>query len=199
MSPLDVVRLFLDDRFFDEVVAGTNEYASRRLAGSGRNKSGMRKWDDVDRTEMEKFFGLLFAMGLVNKPTLKDYWSTDFVVRSSFHWEIMSRNRFEDILRHLHVVDNRSSSDSFATHDHLWKIRPFIDRLLSTFKTMFEPGKQLSLDEATYPFKGRVSFRTYNRKSHISGASRFLRCVTLQRGTVVVSISLQGNPVLCTI
>ena len=119
MSPLDVLRLFLDDRFFDEVVAGTNEYASRRLVGSGRNGSGMREREDVDRTEMEKFFGLFFAMGLVHKPTLEDYWSTDFVVRSSFHREIMSRNRFEDILRHLHVVDNRSSSDSFATHDHL--------------------------------------------------------------------------------
>ena len=47
-------------------------------------------------------------------------------------------------------------------HNRFWKIRPFIDRLLSTFKTMFEPGKQLSLDEATCPVKGRVSFRTYN-------------------------------------
>ena len=43
----------------------------------------------MDRTEMEKIFGLLFAMGLVHKPTLKDYWSTDFVVRSSLHREIM--------------------------------------------------------------------------------------------------------------
>ena len=162
MSPLDVFRLFLDDRFFDEVVAATNEYASQCLAGSGRPRSGMREWEDVDRQEMEKFFGLLFAMGLVQKPTLKDYWWTDVVVRSSLHREVMSRNRFEDILRYLHVVDNRSSPDSSATHDRLWKIRPFIDRLLSTFKTMFEPGKQLSLDEATCAFKGRVSFRTYN-------------------------------------
>ena len=161
MSPLDVVRLFLDDQFFDKVM-NTNEYASRRQAGSRRPRSGMREWEDVDRTEMEKFFGLLFAMGSVQKPTIKDYWSTDCVVRTSLHREIMSRNRFEDILRYLHVTENKSSRNSSATHDRLWKIRPFIDRLLSTFKTMFEPGKQLSLDEATCPFKDRVSFRTYN-------------------------------------
>ena len=144
MSLLDVVRLFLDYRFFDKVVAATNEYTFQCLAGSGRPRSGMWEWEDVDRQEMEKFFGLLFAIGFVQKPTLKDYWSTDLVVRSSLHQENMSRNRFEDILRYLHVVDNRSSPDSFVTHDRLWKIRPFIDRLLSTFKTMFEPGKQLS-------------------------------------------------------
>ena len=175
MSSLEVVRLFLDDRFFDEVVAGTNEYDSRRLAESGRSRSGMREWEDVGGTEMEKIFGLLFAMGLVHKPTLKDYyWLTDFVVRSSLHREIMSCNRFEEILRHLHVVDNRSSLDSSATHDRLWKIRPFIDRLLSTFKTMFEPGKQLSLDEAICAFKSRVSFRTYNpNKPHRWGIKIF--------------------------
>ena len=126
---------------------------------------------------MEEFFVLLFAMGLVSKHTLKDYWSTDFVVRSSLHREIVSRNRFEEILRHLHVVDNRSSLDSSAKHDCLWKIRPFVDRLLSTFKTMFEPGKQHSLDEATCLFKGRVSFRTYNpNKPHKWGIKIFEVC-----------------------
>ena len=70
-------------------------------------------------------------------------------------------------MRYLHVVDYRSSPDSSATHDRLWKIRLFIDCLLSTFKTRFEPGKQLSLDEATCPFKDRVNFRSYNsNKSH---------------------------------
>ena len=92
MSPLNVVQLFLYDRSLDEVVANTNEHASRCLAGSGRSRSGMQEWEDVDRVEMEKFFGLLFAMGVVQKPTIKDYWSTDRIVQSSLHREVMSRN-----------------------------------------------------------------------------------------------------------
>ena len=71
----------------------------------------------------------------------------------------MSRNQFEDILRYLHVVDNTSSQDSSATQDPLWKLMPFIDRLLSRFKALFEPRKELSLDEATCPFKVWVAFR----------------------------------------
>ena len=66
MSLLNVVRLFLDDRFFDIVVTNTKEYAFRCLAMSGRSSSGMREWEEVDRTRMEKFFGLLFAMGIVH-------------------------------------------------------------------------------------------------------------------------------------
>ena len=85
----------------------------------------------------------------------------------------MSRNRFEDILRYVHVVDNRWSPDSSVTHDRLWKIRVFIDSLLSTFKTIFKPGKQLSLDEATCLFKGWVSFRTYNLNKHKWGIKLF--------------------------
>ena len=176
MKPVDVVQRFLDDEFFDEVVAETNRYASQCLKGITRKRSGMADWKPVDGAEMKKFFGLLFMMGLNQRPSIKHFWSTHRLW-ASFYRKVMSRNRFEDILRYLHVVDNRSSQDSSATQDPLWKLRPFVDRLLSRFKTSFEPGKELSLDEGTCPFKGRVSFRTYNpRKPHKWGLKLYEVC-----------------------
>ena len=162
MSPLDVIQLFLDDEFYSEVVTHTNEYASQCVNRPTR-RSGMAEWRPIDVLEIRKFFGLLFTMGIFSKPAIRSYWSTHRLLRTNFH-QIMSRKRFEDILRYLCVVDVRSARDSSAIQDRLWRIRPFIDRLLSTFKTLFEPGKELSLDEATCPFKGRDSFRKYNPK-----------------------------------
>ena len=98
----------------------------------------------------------------------------------SFHGKVMSCNRYQDILRYLHVVDNRSSQDSSATQDPLWKLRPFIDRLLSRFKASFEQGKDLSLDEATCPFKGQLGFRIYNpKKPHKWGIRLYELCDAL--------------------
>ena len=126
MKPVDVVKRFLDDEFFDEVVAETNRYASQCLKGITRKRSGMADWKPVDGAEMKKFFGLLFMMGLNQTPSIKHFWSTHRLW-ASFYGKVMSRNRFEDILRYLHVVDNGSSQDSSATQDPLWKLRPFID------------------------------------------------------------------------
>ena len=163
MKPVDVVQLILDEEFFEEVVVETNRYALQCLEGISRKRRGMAEWTPVDVAEMKKFFGLLFLMGLNDRPAIRLYWSTHRLL-PSFHGKVMPRNRYQDILRYLHVVDNRSSQDSSATQDPLWKLRPFIDRLLSRFKALFEPGKELSLDEATCPFKSRVGLRTYNPK-----------------------------------
>ena len=40
------------------------------------------------------------------KPKLEDYWSMDEVVETPFFGTIMSRNRFELILKILHAADN---------------------------------------------------------------------------------------------
>ena len=179
MKPVDVVQLILDDEFFEEAVAETNRYASQCLEGISRKRRGMAEWTPVDAAEMKKFFGLLFLMGLNDRPAIRLYWSTHRLL-PSFHGKVMSRNRYQDILRYLHVVDNRSSQDSSATQDALWKLRPFVDRLLSRFKALFEPGKELSLDEGTCPFKGRVGFRTYNpKKPHKWGIRLYEVCDAL--------------------
>ena len=81
-----------------------------------------------------------------------------------FFPSVMSADRFKDILKFLHVVDNRAHTDPSSGQDPLWKIRPFLDSLLSKFKKLYYPGLQLRLDEATCPFKGRVKFRVYNPK-----------------------------------
>ena len=185
VTPLSVFLLMLGKDFFKNLAQQTNIYASACLCKQSRRSSAKqlnllshtKPWTTVDEEEMKKFFGLLFAMALNPKTQVTHFWSTKSFLHCAFFSEAMSRDRFLNILRFLHVVDNKKQANPTIRKDKLWKIRPFIDSLSSQFKTLYHPGKQLSLDEGTCPFKGRVSFVTYNpRKPNKYGIKLYQVC-----------------------
>ena len=63
-------------------------------------------WYPVTREEMKAWVSLYLNMGLITKPNLSSYWSTDPALSSLFFPAIMSRVRFFQILRYLHFADN---------------------------------------------------------------------------------------------
>ena len=46
-------------------------------------------------------------------------------------------------------------------HDKLFKLRPFLDPLVECFKSMYQPNKELAVDESMIGFKGQLSFLQY--------------------------------------
>ena len=86
----------------------------------------------------------------------------------------MSRNHFQYILWNLHISDpdETNPQKGEADHDPLYFVRPIVGMMQRNFHTKYRPGKELSLDESTCPFKGRVHFKCYNPKkpnrSHIT-------------------------------
>ena len=56
--------------------------------------------------EIYVFMGLLMLMGIVQKPTLKSYFSKDGFLETPIFFQVMSRDRFELIMGFLHFVDN---------------------------------------------------------------------------------------------
>ena len=108
-----------------------------------------------------KFFLLTLLMGIDPKPRFFQFWSRKEYYHCTFYGATMFRDRFVQILRFLHVVDNRNQN-SVTLQDLLWKVRPFVHTLSSRFKGFYYPGKELSLDEGTCPFKGRSTLRFYN-------------------------------------
>lgn len=69
----------------------------------------------------------------------------------------MSRYRFDQIWRFLHVVD----SDQANPADKLWKLRPMITFLNRRFKEVYTPDGIFAIDETMVPYKGRLSFLQY--------------------------------------
>ena len=101
----------------------------------------------------------LIVMGLVKKPNMAKYWSTNSLTRTPFFGKILSRNTFQNILVNLHISDN--NTDYYCdnpNHDPLHKVRPFIQMCERTFQLVYRPECDLSFDEACCPFKGECSF-----------------------------------------
>ena len=98
-------------------------------------------------------------MGVVSLSRVASYWSTQWPFSSESIRKVLSRDRFQLISKFLHLSDN----STYVTrgqdgHDRLYKIRPLITYLISSFKNSYIPDRELSADESMVSYKGRLSF-----------------------------------------
>ena len=105
---VDFLGLLLDDEFFKLLVDQTNLYAAQYLAAQLElpPHSRIRKWVDVSIPDMKTFLSLYLLTGIVVKPELQQYWSTNPLIKTEFCKNVMPRNRFQLILELLHFNDN---------------------------------------------------------------------------------------------
>ncbi|GFO13361.1 PiggyBac transposable element-derived protein 4-like [Plakobranchus ocellatus] len=117
--------------------------------------------DDLSPLEVYKLF---ITDELIN--SWKPYVSTKAWTRNQCSTTtghaIQFSTRFLSILAFLHINDN----DSFVPHgqpdyDPIQKIRPFVDYLNAKFKEVYQPQREVCIDEAMIPFKGRSWFKVY--------------------------------------
>ena len=107
---------------------------------------------------MKDFIALLLLTGIIQKPEINHYWSTDPLLKSSIFNETMARNRYQTIMEFLHFDDNSNYNPNDPARDNIYKIRPVMEYLVHIFQTMYTPEKNLSIDEELLVFKGRYVF-----------------------------------------
>ena len=122
------------------MVDRTNRYAERLLkAPTILRKSKIKKWVGLSRDELKQFLAVSLLMGQVKIPTIRHYFRCkDLYVVPAFS-KIMSVQRYEMILKHLHM-------DSDENDDPLSKVRPIIDLLIGNIRSCYYPDQNLSLD-----------------------------------------------------
>ncbi|GFO20180.1 PiggyBac transposable element-derived protein 4-like [Plakobranchus ocellatus] len=112
---------------------------------------------------MWAFFGLIFWMGIIRIDDLDNYWSTDVLFCLPLARSVMTRDRFCLILSFFHLEDNNLQlPKDHPDHDHLFKIRGFVESLRENFKQAYLPGKNIAIDEAMVAWRGHLAFRVYN-------------------------------------
>lgn len=123
---------------------------------------------------MKNFIALLGWMGVVKLERLADYWSKSELFSIPFARSLMSRNRFQLLLRFWHFSDNEDPS---AKTNRLHKLQPILDILIANFKKYYTPPKNVCIDESLIPFRGRLVFRMYiPNKSARYGVKVFKLC-----------------------
>ncbi|XP_037800383.1 piggyBac transposable element-derived protein 4-like [Penaeus monodon] len=106
----------------------------------------MKGWEDKTVREVRSYVGLRFLMGLQSKRDQREWWSTDPLMSSSVFAKTMTMT-----MTALHFVDNEGEHPA---EDRLWKLRPVLDVLESTYRSVFVPNKNVTVDEILWAFKG---------------------------------------------
>ena len=76
-SAKDFFSLLVDDRMLNNIIRETNKYAKQKLEDSGKDSS---LWVPVNLIELKAFLGLFIAMGFHALPSVKDYWSEEWIL-----------------------------------------------------------------------------------------------------------------------
>jgi len=169
----------------DEIVNESTRYSETIVAN---HPNSLKNFKAFQKDEFWAFLGLNLLMGVIKKPPLKSYWSTNSILSTPVFNKTMSRNRFEEILRTLHLADNRFPSRD----DRFWKFRNFYPRLIEEFQNSINPGK-LSVDETLVGFKGRLSFKQYIPSKRCRFGAKFFVLVDHHTNFVVKIIAYQGK------
>ena len=114
-------------------------------------------------SEFKGFLSVFYNMGLIRKVSIKEYWNTKNPSQSTPWFRCMlSRNRFQNILKFLHLVDNRKIPNR---NDPVYKpslrFQPLINFVNRKFLQYYNPRRELSVDECLVSTKGKTSMLQY--------------------------------------
>lgn len=74
-SAFDIFKLFFTSEIINLIVVETNRNAEQFLSKNRLSKSSrFTKWVPTNNNEIQKFFGLIIWMGLVQMPAIENYW-----------------------------------------------------------------------------------------------------------------------------
>lgn len=182
-SALEIFEFFYSENITDMICNMTNIYHTETLEGkkqSGNLKKRARisEWKEITRQDLMVHYALTILMGLVKKPSIELYWSTDPLIHSPIFNAHMSRDRYQIISRYLHYSEDDNSGDK------LRKIRGLFEALNEKFKEAFRPGEKISVDESLVKFKGRLAIRQCNLSKRARFGMKLYKCCDANTGYV---------------
>ena len=141
------------------IVVETNRYiVEEDEDGNVLPNWGGKNWRPLTLSKLKAFIiGICFYMGLRKQPNKKSYWLKE---GSIFHYSIitklMSLDKFMDLTRCLHItngstyVRDRNSSG----YDKMGQMRWLVDEVRENFRSYYNLGKFLTIDELMIGYKG---------------------------------------------
>lgn len=147
IQPIDYFLEMVKPEFMTNIVWESNLYATQK-----------GKTLNLTENELKVFLGINFMMTYIKYSRLNQYWSPLHGTRMEVIAKHMSCNRFREIRRYIHFVDNLSEEPSNIKLKKIWS---FISHLKENFLAAVSPERNLSIDEMMVPFKGRSSMKQY--------------------------------------
>ena len=95
-------------------------------------KSRVHDWHKKGKLtliEFKAFIAVILNMGLIKKATISEYWNRKHSSQSTpWFRKVFTRNRFQLLLKFLHLVDNRKIAPrNSPSYDPTAKFKPIVD------------------------------------------------------------------------
>lgn len=191
----DFFELFFDNSLLVTIVEETNRYANeiiQKAAPIGRH-SQWYGWIDVTIQELKVFFAVIMNMSLNEKPTIDHYFNQEGLYKQDFFTAMFTRRRFYQIYRSFHLAPPLPPRDrSLKTRGH--KVQNIVDHVDRKFREMFSPKEDISIDESTIGFKGRIIFKMYNPQKPTKWGIRVYTVADSATGYIVGFVPYFGKP-----
>ncbi|KAI0218647.1 PiggyBac transposable element-derived protein 5 [Lamellibrachia satsuma] len=192
MTAEQLFGLFFTDYLFRLIVGETNRYADQCMKKAPKKGRKHTEWSEVTIPELKTWLGLLLAMGIVQKKgRLGEYWSTHWLTQTPGFNDTMPRNRFLQILRYIHFVDNEDPS--IDKTNKMWKVQNVLDYLNKRFRAAYHPRRELSIDETMLKFKGRLSIKQYIKIKPVKWGIKIFTLVEAKTGYVLNLLPYVGK------
>ena len=150
-------------------------------------------WKPATVQNIKTMLGLLFTMGLVYKPDLKSYWSTNPILETPIFQHTVARNRFLALFALYHIAYNEEQFPrQDPNFDKLNKIMPFLDHFNKRFPEMYYPQQQLAVDKRMMSFCGRVEFCQHLPSKPIRYGMKLYMCCQSTSGYILKNLIYQG-------
>ena len=106
---VDVFKYFITDELIQMIVEQANLYVSQYFEANPNLEphTSAKQWKDVTSDAIKKFLALFLIMGIVQKPSIRLYWSQEPLLKTSIFNAVMSRNRFQIIFAFLQSSKTR--------------------------------------------------------------------------------------------
>ncbi|XP_070179144.1 piggyBac transposable element-derived protein 3-like [Littorina saxatilis] len=158
-DPVKIFEMFFDDDVIDLMTTESIAYA----AFKGNHTF------TVSADEMRVFIAILLLSGYSTVPRRRMRWSHDKDIHNIAASEAMTRDRFEEILRYLHLKDNTR----LDPEDRMSKVRPLLSMINERCLNNFVKQQSLSIDESMVPYYGRHGCRQFIRGKPIRFGYKF--------------------------
>ena len=173
MKAVDYFQFFYSDTVFSELVKFANDNAELKKRTEPQKNKG--EWKKLTVEEIKAYYGLLIMKDILRLDRDAHYWHTGaehFLLSTKFGG-VMSRDRFFQIRRYLYFVDPKKDVDR---GDKLHKIRYILDTVRRSFMDEYIPHKEVTVDEAMVPFKGRLGFKQFMKDKPVKFGIKLWVC-----------------------
>ncbi|XP_045763663.1 piggyBac transposable element-derived protein 4-like [Maniola jurtina] len=157
VDPLLCFQLFIKDEIVEEIVKWTNVEMVRKRENLKEISASYR---DTTETEIWALIGILTLTAVMkdNHLSAGELFNASF--SGSRYVSVMSRERFEFLLRSLRM-DDKSLRATHRQEDAFIPIRKIWEIFINQCRLNYIPGTHLTVDEQLLGFRGRCPFRMY--------------------------------------